>query len=399
MENRTNSQMIFAPAGQATSGNVLVYISLLGGADGLNMVVPVGDRNYPAYRPTIKILEPSLHDPRSGINLDGYFALHPTLAPLERFYQDNKLAIVHAVGLPDLTHSHYVAMDNLARGSMNDRSITTGWLGRHLVSKTPEKLTPLRALGFGPTLPGVMRGFESAVTLQSIGNFSMTGRLQDQADYLNHLQLLYQMGGNSFGLPQAAVEVQPVLGALNKLKSLDFVSSNYLSYPQSRFGQMLLDTIQIINADIGLEVACLEMDGWDMHSDEGSINGGLNRQLLDLIQGLTAFATDLGDRLKNVLVMTVSEFGRRVRENGSHGTDHGHGNAMFLLGGGVAGGKVFGTWPTLAPDKLTATGDLAVTTDYRDVFSEVLQVHLGNPNLAAVFPDYTPKPVGIFKPK
>jgi uncharacterized protein (DUF1501 family) len=221
--------------------------------------------------------------------------------------------------------------------------------------------------------------------------------LQDQNDYLNNLQSLYQADGNKYGMQQAGSEVSAVLKTLNGLKKLDFASPNYMAYPQSHFGQTLLDIIQIINADVGLEVVCLEMDGWDTHADEGSITGMLNRQLLDLAQGLSAFAADLGDRLKNVLVMTVSEFGRRVRENGSHGTDHGHGNAMFLLGGGVLGGKVYGTWPTLAPDKLTVNGDLALTTDYRDVFAEVLQNHLGNPNLASVFPDYTPRSVGIFK--
>jgi len=396
--NSTISKMFFTPTGQAGNGKVLVYISLRGGADGLNMVVPVGDRFYAANRPTIKILEPSKRDAKSGIDLNGYFALHPTLAPLKQFYLDSNLAVVHAVGLPDLTHSHFVAQGNLERGSLDSKSITTGWLGRHLASKKIDNPSPLRALGFGPILPAVLRGPEPVVALQSLDSFSMTGRLQDQTDYMNNLQSLYQTSKNSFGLQQAAAEIQPALSTLSGLKKLDFASSNYLAYPQSHLGQNLLDIITLINADIGLEVVCLEMDGWDTHADEGSITGALNRQLLDLSQGLTAFATDLGERLKNVLVMTVSEFGRRVRENGGHGTDHGHGNAMFLLGGGVAGGKVYGTWPTLAPDKLTTTGDLAITTDYRDVFAEVLQHHLGNPDLASVFPDYTPKPVGIFKP-
>ena len=394
----TIRKMFFAPAGQAARGDVLVYIFLHGGADGLNMVVPVGDRFYPYLRPTIKILEPARRDVKSGIDLNGYFALHPALAPLKPFYQDASLAVVHAVGLPAPTHSHFDAQANLERGSLDSKAITTGWLGRYLASKKTDNPSPLRAMSFAPILPAALRGPEPVVALQSLDSFSMTGRLQDQNEYLNYLQSLYQTPGDNWGMHQAADEIQQALSTLGKLKKLDYASSNYIAYPQSRFGQSLVDTIQLIHADIGLEVVCLEMGGWDTHAGEGSINGTMNRLLLELGQGLAAFATDLGDRMKNVLVMTVSEFGRRARENGSHGTDHGHGNAMFLLGGGVAGGKVYGTWPTLAPDKLSGAGDLAVTTDYRDVFAEVLQNRLGNPSLVSVFPDYTPKPVGVFKP-
>jgi uncharacterized protein (DUF1501 family) len=392
-------KLYFNPAVQKSGPDVLVYIFLQGGMDGLNVVVPYGDVFYYYSRPTIRILQPYLKIPKSGIDLNGYFALHPALAPLKRFYDDSSMAIVHAVGLSDPTHSHNQAQYNLESGLDAQTAITTGWLARHLASKQVSKPSPLRGVSFGSTLAGSLRGGQSTVALQSLSSIGLTGRVQDQAEYQNYLQTFYQMSGiNNSSLTQTADQTQQVLEVLNNINSLDYASSKFINYPQSSFGRALADAYLLINANIGLEVVCLEMGGWDTHVDEGTVYGNLNRQLSDLAQGIAAFMDDLGERKKNVLIMTVSEFGRRVTENDSHGTDHGYGNAMFLLGGGVAGGKIYGKWPTLAPAMLVGPGDLAVTTDYRDVFAEVLKNRLGNPNVASVFPNYTPKPVGVTIP-
>ena len=386
---------LFSTTSQASQENVLVCIFLRGGADGLNMVVPVGDRFYYYLRPVIRILEPGWKNPKSGIDLNGYFAFHPALGPLKQFYKSSNLAIIHAVGLPSDTHSHFEAQANLESGTVASFATADSWLARHLASKAVSNPSPLRAVAFSSVSPGLLRGYQSPAAFQSLSSFRMNGRLQDQIEFQNQLQTLYNGSGKDLGMPQTVIETQKILDTFSKINMFDFASSKYINYPQTPFGRALAETYELINASLGIEIVCLDMDGWDTHADEGSISGILSRQLVELGQGLTAFVSDLGNRMKNVLIMTISEFGRRAAENASHGTDHGHGNAMFLLGGGVQGGKIYGNYPTLSPDKLYGPGDLAVTTDYRDVFAEVVQNWLGNPNLASVFPDYAPASIGV----
>ena len=384
-------------AGQAANGNVLVCIFLRGGADGLNMVVPVADNFYYYLRPRIRILEPGWRSTKSGKDLNGYFAFHPSLSPLRPLYQDGSLAIVHAVGLPSDTHSHTEAQNNLFRGTLDSHQGTTGWLARHLLAEKSDSASPLRAVGFGSIMPGILDGYDSTAAFQTFNGFRTNGRGQDQQIFQTYLQNLYKGAGGNGGMPQAINETQQVLNTLDKLNLFDFASSRYVNYPQSSFGKSLAETYELLNADLGLEVVCLEMPGWDTHAEEGSVNGTMSRLMGELAQGLLAFMADMGTRMKNVLIVTMSEFGRRAYENASHGTDHGHGNVMFLLGGGVAGGKVYGTYPTLAPDKLVGPGDMAATTDTRDIFAEVVSKWLGNPDLATIFPGYKPKDIGVLK--
>jgi uncharacterized protein (DUF1501 family) len=392
-----NYETGLSSSSKSANGNVLVCISLRGGTDGLNMVVPVADNYYYYLRPRIKILEPGWRSTKSGKDLNGYFAFHPSLAPLTPLYQDGSLAIVHAVGLPSDSHSHIEAQKNLERGTVDASLETTGWLARHLASEKSDAASPLRAVGFGPILPGLLNGYETPAAFQSLNGFRSNGRGQDQLIFQNYLQTLYTGSGQNLGLPQAINETQLVLNTLDKLDLFDFSSSRYVDYPQTSFGKSLAETYELLNADLGVEVICLEMGGWDTHADEGSIRGNMSRLLDELSQGLVTFTADMGARMKNVLILTMSEFGRRAYENASHGTDHGHGNVMFLLGGGVAGGKVYGKYPTLAPDKLYGPGDLAATTDYRDIFAEVVRKWLGNPNPASLFPNYTPNEIGVLK--
>ncbi len=391
------NQVGLSSTGQAPNGNILICIFLRGGTDGLNMVVPVADNYYYYLRPRIRILEPGWRSTKSGKDLNGYFALHPSLAPLRPFYQDGSLAIVHAVGLPSDTHSHTEAQNNLVRGTIDSNQVTTGWLARHLASEKSDAASPLRAVGFGSVLPGLLSGYDSTAAFQSFNGFRTNGRSQDLQIFQNYLQTIYKGAGANLGMPQAINETQQVLNTLDRLDLFNFASSRYIDYPQSTFGKSLAETYELINADLGLEVISLEMAGWDTHADEGSIKGNMSRLMDELSQGLAALVADLGPRMKSVLIMTMSEFGRRAYENASHGTDHGHGNVMFLLGGGVAGGKVYGQYPTLAPNKLVGPGDMAATTDYRDIFAEVVSKWLGNPDVASVFPGYTPKDLGVLK--
>jgi uncharacterized protein (DUF1501 family) len=393
---RTNEAGL-ASTGQAANGNVLVCVFLRGGMDGLNMVVPVADNYYYYLRPRIRILEPGWRSTKSGKDLDGYFALHPAMGPLRPFYQDHSLAFVHAIGLPSDTHSHTQAQNNLTSGTIDSNQVTTGWLTRHLVSEKTDSASPLRAVGFGSILPGLLNGYDSSAAFQSFSGLRGNGRGQDQTIFQNYLQTMYTGPQASLGMPQAINETQKVLNTLDKLDLFNFASSRYVNYPQSPFGKSLAETYELLNADLGLEVICLESPGWDMHAEEGSIRGNMARKMAELSQGLLAFVTDLGSRMKNVMVITMSEFGRRAYENASHGTDHGHGNAMFLLGGSVVGGKVYGNYPTLAPNKLVGPGDMAATTDYRDIFSEVVTKWLGNPDISTIFPGYTPKDLGVLK--
>jgi uncharacterized protein (DUF1501 family) len=392
------SEVFFAPAQQAVKGDVLVCIFQRGGMDGLNVVVPLGDSDYYRLRPTIGIQEPKPGDASTALDLDGFFGLHPALSPLLPLYQQGSLAAVHAVGLPDPTHSHFDAQDNLERGTLTTRNVASGWLGRHLAAKKAEGVSPLRAVGFGPMLPSALRGPQPAVALQSLQDFHLTGRLPDLSAFQQSLTSLYTSPDQDSLLRSTAEEIQAVIEVLGRVHVSNYQPANGAAYPQNGFGGTLKQTAQLIKADVGVEVICIDLGGWDTHANEGGLDGVLDKLLADFGKGLASFYADMGDRMQNVLVVTMSEFGRRAQENASHGTDHGHGNAMLLLGGGVNGKKVYGQWPGLAAEKLDGPGDLAATSDMRDVLGEALQVRLQANDLGAVFPDYAPKPLGILKP-
>jgi uncharacterized protein (DUF1501 family) len=381
---------------QDAGNNVLVCVFQRFGADGLNLVVPYSDPNYYKLRPTIAIPEPRAGDAKSAINLDGQFGLHPALAPLLPFYQAGSLAIVDAVGQPDPSHSHFDAQANLECCLYHSNDTSSGWLGRHLASQQPGQSGPLKAVGIGYMLQLALYGPIPVIAMKTVANFRLAGHLANLAAYQSALDALYQTPGDPSLLSQTAGEMRKVMNAVSKIDSAHYQPEHQAAYPDDSFGRDLQQVAMLIKAGLGLQVACVDIGGWDTHAAEGSLDGGtLDKLAASLGQGLAAFATDLGDRMNQVTLLTMTEFGRRVQENGSQGTDHGHGAAMFVLGGGVAGGKVHGVWPTLAPDKLVAPGDLAVTTDFRDVFAETLTQRLGNPNLAAVFPNYTAQPVGV----
>ena len=379
-------RLAFAPQGLAPRGDVLVCIFQRGAMDGLNAVMPYTENAYYDNRPTIAIPPPKSGDDASAIDLDGYFGLHPALRSFKDSWDAGQLAIVHAAGSPDPSHSHFDAMDFMERGTPGEKRIPTGWLGRHLQITAGQNDSPFRAVGFGSMLQTSLRGPVSATVLQSIAEFHLQGKPDALTQFQKALADMYS------GSDALATEGQTTFEAINMLTKLNptqYQPASGSKYPEGPFGLGLMQVAQLIKADVGLEVACVDIGGWDTHAAEGGADGYMARLLQELGDGLAAFYTDLRDRLANVTVVTMSEFGRRVKENASGGTDHGHGNVMFVLGGGVAGGKVYGDWPTLAQDHLDGPGDLAITTDFRDVLGEIVQKRLTNDKINEVFPNHT----------
>lgn len=388
-------RLSFAPQGQAPRGDVLVCVFQRGGMDGLNALVPMGDADYYRARPTLAIPEATAQDNTAAIVLDGFFGLHPALAALKPIWEAKQLAPVHACGSPDPSHSHFDAMDIMERGAQGTpaaKSLGTGWLGRHLMTLNNGNVSPLRAVGMGDMLQAALRGPVPATALKSIADFHLRGRPNEMARMQQSLAALYALPTTPQPLAGTAHQIEDVFSLLSKVNVDTYTPANQAQYPQGDFGLGMKQVAQLIKAEVGLEVACVDIGGWDTHANEGP---QLSTLLKEFGDGLAALWTDLGDRMQNVTVVTMSEFGRRVAENSSGGTDHGHANAMFVLGGGVVGGKVHGDWPGLAPDKLVDPGDLALTTDYRDVLSEILQRRVGNPATSEVFPNYTANLRGV----
>ncbi len=380
-------RVALAPQEAATQGDLLVCIFMRGAADGLNLVVPHGDKDYYSNRDTLAIAQPNPGDPQAAIDLDGFFGLHPNLAPLKDIYAAGALAIVHAAGSPDPTHSHFDAMDFMERGTPGEKAIPTGWIGRHLQLLASATKSPFRAVGMGSLLQASLRGPVQATALQSIADFHLRGNAKQVDSIQDSLASLY--AGDGF----VELEGQQTLQAMRDLARVaasNYTPANGAQYPQTPYGRSLATVAQLVKSGLGVEVACVDIGGWDTHVQQGAVGQGQMPRLIDeFARGLAAFYADLQDRMKKITIVTMSEFGRRVQENTSHGTDHGHGNVMFVMGGGIKGGKVYGEWPGLNKDNLYGPGDLAITTDFRDVLGEIVQKRLLNDNLAAVFPGYT----------
>ncbi len=379
-------RLAFAPEGVQPPGDILVVVFQRGGMDGLNAVIPHGDADYYHHRSRIAIPEPQDGSDKTGIDLDGFFGLHPSLRPLKDVWDEKALAIVHAVGSPDPTHSHFDAMDYMERGTPGEKTIATGWIGRHLQTAPWQNDSPFRAIGMGGIMQASLRGPVPVTTLQSIADFHLQGDTTRLSEIRERLAALYSLGSS---LDPGAAEAFDAVDLLSKVDVSNYTPAADAQYPETEFGMALKQVAQITKADIGLEVACVDIGGWDTHNAEGQLDGELPTLLNEFSTGLAALYHDLGERAGRVTIVTMSEFGRRVQENASSGTDHGHGNCMFVIGGGVNGGKVYGGWPGLSADQLYGPGDLAVTSDYRDVLGEVVEKRVKNQNLSEVFPNYT----------
>ncbi len=392
-------RLAFSPSFQGGPGDVLVVVFLRGGIDGLSAIVPYGEgAHYYDNRPTQRVGEPGSGQ-GAAVDLDGFFGLHPALAPLSDVFAAGHLAVVHATGSIDPSRSHFDAMQFMEYGTPGNKTIGTGWVGRHLQSVAWQNDSPFRAVGMGAIVPNSLRG-STPLSLRSIADFHLKGREGQLAHAQQALALLYSVEAPKDLLDTQARMVFETVDLLQALNAGGYQPANGAVYPQDDmgFGLGLQQTAQLIKAQVGLEVACLDVGGWDTHEQQGTLDGTFNGLLSVLANGLAAFYADLGDAIQRVTVVTMSEFGRRVQENASGGTDHGHGNFMLLLGGGVRGGQVFARWPTLAPEALD-DGDLAITTDYRDVLAEVIQQRLLNPAVDRVFPNHTVSPLGLVVPR
>lgn len=376
-------------------GDTLVCVFLRGGADGLNMIVPHGDDSYYSHRPTIGIARPDDNStPLRTLDLDGFFGLHPSLQPLHSIYQGGQMAFVQATGSPDDTRSHFEAMALMERGAA--ARDYTGWIARHLASLDTGSDSALRAIGIGDMLPASLSGAVSATALQSIADYHLQGRDERVGEMQSLLHSLYSQDEDM--LSAVASQTFAAIEVLNRIDTTSYQPRGR-AYPEQDFGRAMQTIAQLIKADVGVEVACVDLGGWDTHIVQGGSEGLMANLMTDLAGGLAAFHEDLQDKAGSVTVVVMSEFGRRLQENSSLGTDHGHGNMMMLMGGGVSGGRVYGRWPGLAPEQLTGPGDLQITTDYRDVLGEILHKRLNNPNPADVFPGWTVNEVGLVLPR
>lgn len=376
---------------QQPNRDLLVYVFLRGAADGLNMVVPHGEEHYYLQRPRLAIARPN-RGAGSALDLDGFFGLHPALAPFKRLYDQKLLAAVHACGSPDPTHSHFDGMDYMERGVPGDKRTATGWLGRHLAG-TAGNDSPIRAVGMSGLLQPSLRG-SNAIAISSIAQFHLQTQPGNREIVAAALRELYGGDGALQGMAQQTFQV---LEHIEQRLKPDYLPAQGASYPETHFGRSLREIAQLAKSDGGMEVACADLGGWDTHADQGAAEGELAELLAELGQALEAFTVDMSAELHRTTVVVMSEFGRRVRENGSAGTDHGHGNCVFVIGGNANGGKVYGNWPGLEPETLYGPGDLPVTTDFRDVLGEIVTRRLRNERLDLVFPGYQPVPLGLVR--
>jgi uncharacterized protein (DUF1501 family) len=362
----------------------LVVIFQRGAADGLNIVVPHGEPSYYAMRPTINIPKKSILD------LDGFFGLHPAMSSFQPLWDQKHLAIVHASGSPDPTRSHFDAQDFMESGTPGIKVTDDGWLNRCLyelpVSRSASGPSAFRAIALGPSLPRILSGREPAIALNNLNDFSVGGKNPKAMPISNTFEAMYENSVDAVmhGTGQESFDAVKMLKTADPSKYTPAADANY---SKGRFGDSLRQLAQMIKANLGVQVAFADIGGWDHHVNEGNTQGQIANVLGDFSQSIAAFWTDLGDLGEDTVVVTMSEFGRTARENGNRGTDHGHANVMFVLGGPVRGGKVYGRWPGLDQSQLYEGRDLAITTDFRTVLSEVVS-RLGNKDLKAVFPGF-----------
>lgn len=371
----------------AAKGKVLICLFQRGAADALNVVVPFGESHYYTLRPSIAIADPSRASGGAGaIDLDGFFGLHPALSPLKPLWDRGLLAPLHAVGSPSATRSHFDAQDYMESATPDNKGTSDGWLNRYLAtSGTCEQCTPspFRAVAMTPQTPRVLQGSAPTVAMNSVAEFTVRSGGTQAAQ----LEALYRTGSTDLihGTGSEMFEAVKMLRAANPQR---YTPENGAQYPNTQFGQRLLSIAQLIKSGVGLEIAFADVGGWDTHVNQGAATGQLAQRLSDFGASIAALTTDLGDRMQDVVIVTMSEFGRMAKQNGNGGTDHGHAGAMFVIGGAVRGHKVHGRWPGLAPEQLYEGRDLALTTDFRAVFAEVAAKHLGATKIDALFPGF-----------
>lgn len=384
---------------EAGKGDVIITVFLRGGMDGLSLIVPHGDDDYYRARPTLALAAPKKGS-GSVTDLDGFFGMHPSAAAaLVPHFQEGRLAAVQAIGSSDQTRSHFEAMSAMERGLKGGgpdyaSGEASGWMARYLNATPPADPSPLRAVAFSHVMPDTLRGATDTSVLSTLAEYQLNApETEAGRRYVASLHALYEKGADPASV--SGREIQRVLKTLRSVDPANYKPANGALYPETHLGGGLRQVAILIKANVGLEAAFLDREGWDTHVAQGGATGYLALGFQDVADSLAAFAKDMGQEgLTGVTVIVQTEFGRRVRENSGLGTDHGRGSAMLLLGGSVNGGKVYGTWPGLALKTLEGPGDLRVTTDYRTVFAEVLsrRTPRGEKSLAAIFPGWQKVP-------
>lgn len=383
-------------------GKILICLFQRGAADALNVVVPHGEAAYYRMRPSIAIPRPTSGAAQAALDLDGFFGLHPSLAPMKELWDRGLLAPVHAVGSPSNTRSHFDAQDYMESGTPDNKGTPDGWLNRYLATrgtceecaaagvrevanrKEAGKASPFEAVAMTPQTPRILEGPAPVIAMNSLDEFS----IRTNGSEAERIEALYRTGSADV-VHAAGGEMFEAMKILQTANPQQYIPQNSADYPRSPFGQHLRQIAQLIKADVGLEVAFADVGGWDTHVNQGGATGQLAGRLDDFAKSIHALVTDLGDRMADVVIMTMSEFGRTARQNGNGGTDHGHATSLFVIGGSVHGGKqIFGRWPGLEQEQLNEGRDLALTTDFRSVFGEVAAKHLGAAKLEAIFPGF-----------
>lgn len=374
----------------STKSKRLVVIFQRGAADGLNIVVPHAEPAYYQMRPSISIPRQQLLD------LNGFFGLHPSLAPLKPLWDERHLAIIHAAGSPDETRSHFDAQDYMESGTPGVKSTQDGWLNRTVQTEHISSDSPFRAVALGTSLPRILLGPAPAVAVSNVNGFGIAGGNAAAVPIANTFEAMYAQSVDSVlhGTGRETFDAVKMLKSADPQKYTPAAGANY---PKGRFGDSLRQTAQLIKSNVGVQIAFTDIGGWDHHVNEGAVEGQLGNVLRDFAQSIAAFWTDLGDLADDTVIITMSEFGRTARENGNRGTDHGHANVMFVLGGPVRGGRVYGRWPGLEAPQLHEGRDLALTTDFRTVMGEGVRSHLGNHDLNAVFPGFNNSPQAFLR--
>jgi uncharacterized protein (DUF1501 family) len=397
-------RFVISNAEGTNHGNVLVCIFLRGGADTLNMLVPYADDHYYKVRPNLAIPKPKSSHVAAGasedclLDLDGFYGLHPKLSPLHSIFRENRLAFVQGVGSDNTSGSHFDAQDQMEHGEAYLKPMGGGWLGRHLHT-VRDQTTPLSAVAIGPVIPESLRGSPSASALETLDDIKLKGSTETCCALSKSLEHMY---GAEIGiLNQPGQSTLKLLERVHSLGAKPYSPSGGAEYPKNFFGKGLKEIARLVKSEVGLEVACVDLGGWDTHFVQGSLTG-LHADNLDyLAKGLAAFEKDLGHYRDRVTTVVMTEFGRRIYENTSMGTDHGRGFAMMLIGNRLRGGKVHGQYPGLEntqTDNL-GPGGLTVCIDYRSVLTEVLTGVMGNRNIDKVFRGFEPQPVGLLSSK
>ena len=404
------TRSLLAETRAAARKKTLICIFQRGAVDGLSMVVPFGEKSYFERRRSIAVPAP-IRSGAGAIDLDGFFGLHPSLAPLRELYGRGEMAIVHAVGSPHPTRSHFDAQDFMESGTPGEKSTRDGWLNRalqhtdcecgrtlddpaaHAADHEAGQLgaarlgaeAALRGIAIGPALPKSLRGPHPALAIEDLARFGVAGGRDASLEETFARVYETEAGSVVGGAAEGAFEAIEILKRANPTQ---YRPASGIQYPTGRFGRSLQQIAQLIKSGVGVEIAFADIGGWDTHQAQGGVQGQLARRFDELGRGLRALYDDLGDRMADVVVVTMSEFGRTVAENGSGGTDHGHANCVMVMGAGVRGGRVLGDWPGLDPEQLYQRRDLAVTTDFRDVFAEIVARHLGAGKLDEIFPGH-----------